>query len=82
MTVIAYEGESHGHVGEWANAVIKQRALCGTAFRSFATVRTSKTSLRRTSQPGDHQRIVVKVIDLRGNEVVRVMGVEGQARAA
>jgi adenine-specific DNA-methyltransferase len=29
-------------------------------------------------QPGDHQRIAVKVIDFRGNEVVRVMGVQGQ----
>jgi len=27
-------------------------------------------------KPGEHQRIAVKVIDLRGNEVVRVMPLE------
>jgi len=28
-------------------------------------------------EPGEHQRIAVKVIDFRGNEVVRVIGLNG-----
>jgi adenine-specific DNA-methyltransferase len=28
-------------------------------------------------QPGEHQRIAVKVIDFRGNEVVRVISLKG-----
>jgi hypothetical protein len=40
----------------------------------FATLRSSDaTSLRSTSHPGEHNRVAVKVIDFRGNEVVRVM---------
>lgn len=46
----------------------------GTKSESFATLRTSKaTSLQSTSQPGENQRVAVKVIDFRGNEVVKVM---------
>ncbi len=28
-------------------------------------------------QPGEHKRIAVKVIDFRGNEVVRIVNLEG-----
>jgi adenine-specific DNA-methyltransferase len=30
-------------------------------------------------QPGEHKRIAVKVIDFRGNEVVRVVGLSVEA---
>lgn len=59
----------------------KFEAMRGTVSEPFATLRSSEaTPLRSTSQPGENQRIAVKVIDFRGNEVLRVMGLLQQGR--
>lgn len=50
------------------------RALRGTLNKDLFDQLTGRISL--PFQPGDHRRIAVKVIDQRGNEVLRVVGVD------
>ncbi len=49
------------------------RTMRGTTSEPFATLRSSETSLRSTSQAGENERIAVKALDLRGKEVARVV---------
>jgi adenine-specific DNA-methyltransferase len=52
-----------------------QRALRGTIDpERFDEMRGT---ISQPFQPGEHQRIAVKVIDFRGNEVVGVVGLRG-----
>ncbi len=50
-----------------------ERALKGTLNDDLFDQLTGRVSL--PFQPGEHRRIAVKVIDQRGNEVMRVVGV-------
>ena len=50
-----------------------ERALKGTLNEDLFDQLTGRVSL--PFEPGEHRRIAVKVIDQRGNEVMRVVGV-------
>jgi adenine-specific DNA-methyltransferase len=55
-----------------------QRALRASIDEeSFEQMRGTKSF---PFKPGDHKRVAVKVIDFRGNEVVRVMGLNGAGK--